>query len=177
MAAWPQLRTIERARSKALSLALLGGAMLVAGCGGPVTARHPRLPAADSALCRTVPYLTGLVVRRNSAPHNRFSFSFPVVVTVKDPAAVRHVARALCVLPRYLRGPVHCPADFGITYELVFTAGQRRLPAVIVDATGCQAVNGLGPQLRATYRFWDTLGRAMGLGKSNGQAFRGTAPA
>jgi hypothetical protein len=42
-------------------------------------------------------------------------------------------------------GTFSCPADLGIDYRLVFTAGEGKLAPVAVDATGCQTVNGVGP--------------------------------
>jgi hypothetical protein len=155
--------------------------MLVVAAGASGAAARP--PAskisstAEPALCASITSLDRLVVSRNDAfPKNGFRFSFPTIVTVKDAAAVRGVARALCVLPKMPPGALHCPADWGITYQLVFSAKGRTFSPVRLAATGCQAVTGLG-QARWVARsqgFWKTLGRAMGLPHPDNQVFAGS---
>jgi hypothetical protein len=127
-------------------------------------------------LCGSVAGLDRLVVSRADAfAKDQFHFAFPEVVTVTDVAAVRGVARALCALPKMPR-TVFCPADWGITYQLAFSARGRTFPVVYADATGCQKVTGLGGA-RWTARspqFWKTLGRAMGLAHPGQAVFAGS---
>jgi hypothetical protein len=93
--------------------------------------------------------------------------AFPNQVTVTDPALVRAVARALCGLPDMPPGLIHCPALLlGTAFTLQFSVDGRPLPLVTINATGCEAVTGVGPVRRATSPgFWRVLGRAAG-GKS-----------
>jgi len=80
-------------------------------------------------LCRSVGNLNRLVLRRSDAfPQNHMRFSFAAEVTVTVASKVREAARALCALPRMPSGTFHCPADFGIAYHLVFSAGDRAFP-------------------------------------------------
>ena len=62
---------------------------------------------------------------------------------------------------------MHCPALFaGTTYHLIFTAGQRQLPTVTIEATGCQTVTGLGAVRPGLY-----VARVLaGAGPGGGQA-------
>lgn len=142
-----------------------------------------RPPGSDSgsvaapALCGSVAGLDRLVVSRaDASAKNHVHFAFPGVVTVTDVAAVRGVARALCALPKIPRTSFACPADWGVTYQLVFSARGRAFPLVHADATGCQMVTGLGGA-RWTARspqFWKTLGRAMGLAHPGQAVFAGS---
>jgi len=129
------------------------------------------------ALCGSVAGLDRLVVSRTDAfPMDHFHFAFPEIVTVTDVAAVREVARVLCALPKMPRTGLHCPADWGITYQLAFSARGRTFPVVHADATGCQKVTGLGGA-RWTARssqFWKTLGRAVGLAHPGQAVFAGS---
>ncbi len=135
--------------------------------------------AADSPLCTSVPTLDRLAVHRSDAfPQNHMRFSFPAEVTVTDATKVRAAARALCSLPTMPSGTFHCPADVGIVYRLVFSAGERALTPVEVDATGCERVRGLGHVRWAAHspELWPTLGRAMGLLSPGYATFRGRGP-
>jgi hypothetical protein len=122
--------------------------------------------------------VTRLVVSRVSAlPQNHLHFAFPAGITVSSPAQARAVAEAVCGLPAVPRGPMSCPADWGLSYRLSFAAGTRSFPVVMAAAGGCGTVTGAGPA-RWTVRspgFWTALAHAMGI--STGAALRGTGPA
>ncbi|MHB8296606.1 MAG: hypothetical protein ACYDH5_18745 [Acidimicrobiales bacterium] len=169
---------------------LVAAVFLLAACGSSVGRGDPgpsRLAsAAGPPLCGSVPILDRLVVHRSDAfrqnymafRQNYMRFSFPAQVTVTDAARVRAAARALCSLPKMPTGAISCPADFGIIYHLAFSAGARVFPTVEVDATGCQAVRGLGPGRWAVRSpdLWPTLGRAMGLSSPSYATLRGSGP-
>ena len=162
-------------------MAFLAAALVLAACGsaGSGDSGRSRPSAAESALCGSVPTLDRLVVHRSDAfPQNHMRFSFPAKVTVSDATKARAAARALCALPDLPLGSLNCPADFGIVYHLVFSAGERALPPVELDASGCQSVRGLGPAwwVARSPEFWPTLGRAMGLSSPSYAAFRGSGP-
>ena len=130
------------------ALVLVG--TLVASCGGTKHASVQGTPAPSVspspplALAQEISSLDRLVVRRTDAfPQNHIRFSFPAVMTVSDAARVQRVARALLALPAMPKG-VFCPADSGIVYHLTFFDGGHALPAISFDATGCEAVRGLG---------------------------------
>lgn len=146
----------------------------------------PSVPSAQppARLCQLIRQLNRLEVRRVDAlPQNHTHFTFPAEVTVTEPSAVQAVAEALCALPPLPAGIFNGPADFGITYELVFSAGKRRLPAVTVAAGGLQTVRGLGytrwllAPSNSSARFWHTLGTAMGLTSASNATFAGARPA
>ena len=101
---------------------------------------------------------------------------FPNQVTVTTPAHARAAARALCALPLLPRGVFHCPnLTVGTTYLLRFTADGRRLPAVSIEATGCEVVTGVGPARWAAKSpgFWRMLARAANLSPPGRTAFTG----
>jgi len=184
-------------------IAIATTALALAGCGA-VTASHrsglavsrapvashrsglavgrapvPARPApASRALCRKMPGLTGLVVHRIIYPRAHFRFAFPPTVVVTSHRRVHDVARALCALPKQTE--VNCANDFGVTYRLRFYPAWFRLTPVLITATGCGSVTGLGAPLRAvTARFWRILGTAMGLarpGVSAASLLGGTLP-
>ena len=83
---------------------------------------------------------------------------------MREPLSVRHLATALCGLPRAPRGPVSCPADFGGSFRLAFAAGGRPFPPVTVQVSGCRVVTGLGPaRTGRSAAFWRTLGKDLGF--------------
>jgi hypothetical protein len=163
-----------------LAMAVLMLATLIVLCGcGSSAARQRTTPTALPTLGQSVGQLDRLVVSRTDAfPQNHLRFAFPGTVTVTDPTAVQSVARALCALPKMPSGTFHCPADFGITYHLAFSAGERQFPAVSIDATGCETVRGLGTTRWVTTSpgFWHTLGMAIGLAKPDYATFMGSWP-
>ena len=59
-------------------------------------------PAGSRALCRDIPRLTELTVRRfNEFPEDHAHFAFPSDVVIDRQANVDDIARALCALPPY----------------------------------------------------------------------------
>lgn len=176
-------RHVQGLATRALGMAFLVAAVFVlAACGSAGGSDPgPSRPAssAGSTLCGSVPTLDRLGVHRSDAfPQNHMRFSFPAEVTVADATKVQAAARALCSLHRMPTGTISCPADFGIVYYLVFSAGEQALPPIEVDATGCQTVRGLGPVRWAARspELWPALGRAIGLSSPSYATFRGSGP-
>jgi hypothetical protein len=179
-----------------LLIAAAAAATVAAGCGSQVatttSATQPASPgtaspgvipggpeaAGRAALCSKQASVTRLVVSRVSAlPQNHLHFAFPAGVSVSSPAQARSVSEAVCGLPAMPRGPMSCPADWGLSYRLSFAAGTRSFPVVTAAVGGCAAVTGAGP-VRWTVRspgFWTVLAHAMGV--SAGSALRGSGPA
>jgi len=171
----------DRNQVRLMAAVLIGGSLIFAACANAGAGGNPKSPPAPTTrarvLCQAVPHLDLLVVRRTDAfPQNHFRFSFPPVVTVSDPARVRDAGTALCALPKMPKGVFNCPADFGIDYHLTFSAAGRSFRTVIVDATGCQQVQGLGPTrwVARSPSFWQLLGEAMGLSNPTNATFSGT---
>jgi len=185
------------ARAGVLIAAAAGAAAVAAGCGSQVvttsSATKPASPSTASSggiipggprssggpgLCSEQASVTRLVVSRASAlPRNHLHFAFPAGITVRSPAQARAVAAAVCGLPVMPRGPMSCPADWGLSYRLSFAAGTKGFPVVTVAAGGCAAVTGAGP-VRWTARsprFWTVLAQAMRV--SAPSALRGSGPA
>ena len=114
----------------------------------PSPSVSPSAAATQAALCQHTATVTGLEITRNhvhagTATAGRASLAEVIVAT---PARARAAARALCGLPSLPRGVFHCPAlTVGTTYLLRFTADGRQLPAVSIEATGCEVVTGVGP--------------------------------
>ncbi len=126
-------------------------------------AAPPRLVAA-TGICSAAGTLTELSVTRTDAfPQNPVSFDFPAQVTSTNGAAIAGVARAACQLGDFPAGSMSCPADFGIGYALVFTAGRVVFGTITADPTGCPSVTGLGAPRWAAPAFWDQLAVALGL--------------
>ncbi len=160
---------------------LLAAVVLLAAGPNAGAISHPSSPsarpAATPSLCGSRGSLDRLeVTRTNSIPQNHFHFAFPASVTVTKTAAVRDAATALCALPVMPKKGLHCPADWGITYHLAFSAKGHAFPAVDVDATGCQGVKGLGAVrwVARSPEFWRVLGAAMGLAHPDAGLFAGT---
>lgn len=159
--------------------AVLGAALLLSACGSP-SKSGPTTTATSARtayLCQVVPQVDRLIVTRH-APGNQFVFSFPAVVTVTSSSASQAVAKAACALPDALKVAQACPAEFAISYHLVFAVrGEKGMggEAIDVNPTGCQSVTGLGTVREAisSVAFYQLLGNAMGLKNANYLTFRG----
>jgi hypothetical protein len=162
-------------------LVCLPVALMVSACSAsqasPGTMAGKTHPGATpKALCQAVGKVDRLVMRRSDAfPLNGFHFSFPAVVVVERVALVKDAAEAVCALPRMPSGIFACPADFGIDYHLTFSAKGRVFETVVVSATGCETVAGLGSTkwVARSPRFWLRLGKSMGLASPTYATFRG----
>ncbi len=80
-----------------------------------------------------------------------------VVVTVPDPAAA-DVASAILALPTMPPGTYNCPADFGVSYFLVFTGGDpngggETVMLANLDPAGCQQGQ-ISSDGQNVYHFW-----------------------
>ena len=169
--------------------ACLSVALIAAGSGesgvaqatpGTMTSGTLRPAVASTSLCRSIGQVDRLVVRRvDELPQNRIHFSFPAVTVVREAASVQDVAKVVCALPRIPMGVMSCVVDLGIYYRLSFTAADREFPTVVVDATGCQTVLGIGPTrwVAGSPNFWRRLGKAMGLAAPAYETFKGTGGA
>jgi hypothetical protein len=115
-------------------------------------------------LCRHIPQLTSVVVRRATTLHVLEPAEVPPGITIGDPGPVRGLAGALCRLPAMPRGTGNCPAQFRDSLRLVFAAGRRPFSPVTVRVSGCRVVTGLGPARTASSAaFWRTLDRDLSL--------------
>jgi hypothetical protein len=137
------------------------------------------LQASGSRVCGAVPKLTALAVHRiNQLPQNHLKFVFPATDTVTSPAQVRAVAASLCALPQPA-GSIACPMDNGVTYQLTFTEGSTKFPAITAEASGCGVVKGLGKPRRAVpaTTLWQHLGLAIGIPHPSENSFSGAQSA
>jgi len=169
-------------------------AIVLAGCGSipasstgatsaaapkasPSPSASPGATATQTALCQHTATVTSLVITRS---HPRLvpqvQAAVPNQISVTSPADARAAARALCALPSLPHGVFNCPnLTVGSTYLLSFTADGRRLPAVSIEATGCEIVTGVGPARWAAKSpgFWRTLATAAKLSPPGRTAFTG----
>lgn len=143
----------------------------------PSPSASPGAAAVQVALCQHTATVTGLVITRDHVMRvPELQARFPNQVIVTTPAHARTAARALCALPRLPRGVLHCPdLTVGSTYLLRFTADGRRLPAVSIEATGCEVVTGVGSARWAARSsgFWRTLAAAANVSPPGRAAFTG----
>ena len=174
------MRTIKAWRiAGCLTVALT----VVAGGASGVAEGAPRTTptgtaASPPSLCRSIGQVDRLLVRRvDEFPQNGIRFSFPARTVLSNVPSVQDVAKVVCALPRIPIGVMSCVIDLGIYYRLSFTAGTQTFPTVVVSATGCQTVRGIGPTRWAagSPNFWRRLGKAMGLAVPSYATFRGTA--
>lgn len=135
--------------------------------GGPI------VPAAGKApvkvpLCAHIASLDRAVITHTTGPMGvHMREVLPIGIMVRNPAAARALAGALCSLPR-MPGGLHCPADLGGAYRLSFVAGGRTFPFVIVETSGCRSVRGLGPArwwARSPW-FWQAMRQALSSGSA-----------
>lgn len=130
---------------------------------GAVNPGGPRIPAgatARAALCREIPGLTRMTLTLSTRPANvNAGQAQPPGFTIRDAATVRQLATLLCELPRVPAGVMMCPNMTGTGDRLLFFAGDRGFPKIVVETSGCRVVTGLG-----TARSWSAstaLGQAL----------------
>lgn len=160
------------------SLALVGAIATGASFSAASTTGARGAPRASTrdvqSLCSSSAAVTSFVITRSRTP-NPMTFDFPSRVRVTNASRTRAVARALCALPAMPQG-ILCPADFGPTYVLAFSAPGVDVATVALDPTGCQGVAGLGGSrwLARTPGFWRVLGDSMGLHAPTHSTFAGS---
>ena len=133
--------------------------------------------ASGSGLCGAATQVDSLTVQRtNALPGNHPRFTFPATEQVNNAPEARSVAQSLCALQPVSHMQIACPADFGITYRLTFTAGPHRFAPVTLNAAGCELVHGLGAARHITTSnvVWRRLGVAIGIPHPSQAAFAGT---
>ena len=155
-----------------------GAASAASAKASPSPSVSPGAAATQAALCMHTATVTGLVITRNRAMHDvpQRQVGFPNQVSVTSPARARAAARALCALPSLPHAVFSCPnLTVGSTYLLRFTADGKRLPAVSIEATGCEIITGVGPARWAAKSpgFWRTLATAANLSPPGRTAFTG----
>jgi hypothetical protein len=159
----------EGAMSRVLLAMITAGIVAgMAACGSVVagSGSHPAASgnaAAAVPLCANQAHLDRMEVSLNiGRGMSHLHELLPVGITISDPARVQAVAGALCGLPAMAHTQIRCPADFGSSYRLVFSASGQTFPPVVIRATGCRSVTGLGPARSTSGSFWSLLHKNLG---------------
>lgn len=158
----PPARKSPRRRLSASGFAVLValGAFGLSACGNA--------SIDGTAFCRQRSSLTELIIDRSVRPGGSATFTFPGRVVITSRTVVVGLAGDACGLKPFPKGTFHCPADYGITYDLNYLAGRREVASLTVDPSGCTSLKGLGTVLSPTSRFWADLDTAMGLHPGQG---------
>ncbi len=130
----------------------------LAGCGTAVAATQPATtapPAGSAALsgatvaaarqvgCASVRLATSVSVTRHLLVAEPVNGSLRTV-TQNHGRLARALFGDLCAAvthPDFPAVPIHCPADFGISYAGTFYGGSRVLATFTYDVSGCQRVS------------------------------------
>ena len=153
--------------ARRLNRRVMGGALALAaavgGCGNDGTAAVVAALRARRAMVATVDFSTATSLPANPPP--------AVAVTIADPPAL-DAFDATLALPVMPPGAYNCPADFGVTYQLVFRDGAGADPPVAtatLDPGGCQQVSvtdgtqGVLLWAATTTSYWGVLATDLGL--------------
>jgi hypothetical protein len=136
----------------AMTATMLAALVCLAACAQSTTTGHQAF--------------TSLHVLRTSAfPQNHIP---PFEATTRDPAKVRQFYQTLLALPTPPSGPINCPADFGVAYQLTFNSGTTVSSRATVDASGCGFVK-IDGTTRGWVRsdtFWQQLADTLGVPES-----------
>jgi hypothetical protein len=172
----------------ALAVATVAAVVACGSGGSAPSAGHTASPdssvssgnvaAGGSGLCGAATQVDSLTVQRtNALPGSHPRFTFPATEQVNNAPEARSVAQSLCALQPVSHMQIACPADFGITYKLTFTAGTHRFAPVTLNAAGCELVHGLGAARHITTSnvVWRRLGVAIGIPHPSQAAFAGTS--
>ncbi|QHW33827.1 hypothetical protein GZH47_25540 [Paenibacillus rhizovicinus] len=60
--------------------------------------------------------------------------------SVADKEVVETLYDKILSLPLFPQGPINCPNDNGVQYELTFTLESQKVSKAVVRATGCQGI-------------------------------------
>ena len=99
--------------------------------------------SSDAVGCASVSQATSVTVHRTMhlvEPARAGAF----ITTERNPALVRALFGQICAAISQagtVKGVVHCPADFGVSYSGTFYDGSRPLAKFVYGATGCQTVS------------------------------------
>jgi hypothetical protein len=122
------------------------GSAAVSGAGhrASADAGHSGGPAAAVRVSAGVPlcaasHTVDQVVASPASGH--LHEILPRAITISDAAQVCALAAALCALPLMPPG-LHCPADVGGAFRLVFVAGRHDFHPVRIQDSGCRSVIG-----------------------------------
>ncbi len=169
----------NRIKFRVTVFAILPAALLLSACSslsssGPTTTS----PSTRTAYLRQVIPRVGRLVATRHALSDQFIFTFPTVVTITNVSSTQAVATAACALPDAPKGAQACPAEFAVSYHLVFAVrGEKGMGSESIDVNhiGCQSVTGLGAvrEVISYPTFYRLLGNAMGLKNANSMTFRG----
>jgi hypothetical protein len=85
--------------------------------------------------------------------------------TIDDQKQVLELYNKLKKLPSFPKGPISCPADNGVQYELTFIQGAKTVSNAMVSATGCQEVT-VDKKVYKGYEFIAVLESVLGLSES-----------
>ena len=139
------------------------GASGAAISASPAPDASGSVPASAAPLCTNISHLGTLVVSlAGGLGRGHLPVALPAGITFRDPARAQAVAAALCALPAMAPGAVNCPAGPGGSYRLVFAAGGRAYPPVLIRMTGCRTVSGLGPVRATSAALWNVLATELG---------------
>lgn len=84
--------------------------------------------------------------------------------TITNPHTVHRLFRLLSAMPPFPRGVMHCPVDFGVSYNLTFYRGSVTDMVAKVDAAGCQGATVNGQQRWAARGpFFSVLSKTLGI--------------
>ncbi len=143
---------------------------------GP-SVRRPSI-SGTRGLCQ-IAYSVDRLTMSRSKPLNRETFTVPAKVVVAKSSRVQAAARALCALPPLPKGVLSCPMDLGVEYTFHFTVvgatGNETADPVVLDASGCETVKGLGTTrwVATSPSFWPVLGNALGIARATQKTFAG----
>jgi hypothetical protein len=131
----------------------------------------PTADAADASVVSLPPSLCTSVtsldfVGTTSIPQNPAP---KVNVTVTSAAAAQAACTTTLAQPAFPSGPVNCPADFGVAYEMTFRdASGAVLFTASADPNGCGLIvlNGGGTPLGSGGDFWSAIATDLGIAES-----------
>lgn len=115
-----------------------------AASSAPVTSSAAASPAAAPAVgCASVNQATSVTVYRTMHLVKPIRVG-TLIMTQHKTAVVRALFGQFCSAVGHaatVKGTVHCPADFGISYVGTFYDGSRTLAKFVYGASGCQTVS------------------------------------
>jgi hypothetical protein len=137
-------------------MGLVGGlglaCLFAAGCGGSTGSDQAAIEAdlrAQLSRVSTMTFNATSSISSNPAP--------TLELLTLDPQA-QDIASAILDLPQMPPGTYNCPADFGVSYFLVFTGGDptgvgETVMIATLDPAGCQAGQ-ISADGQRVYHFW-----------------------
>ncbi len=105
---------------------------------------------------------TKLVIKRNGKLQ-QVDRQPPSQYVVNDPQLAEKIFTGVLSLKAAPQGPIACPADYGISYRMIFYEKGKKVLSDDVNGGGCRFLTVQGKGFKTNDSFWQLMQQATGM--------------